>query len=134
MRRLPGVLRRLGGRQAPTGVFPVLFDPMMAAGLIDHFVSAASGGALYRKASFLVDTAGTQVFNPVITLEEDPFILRGMASGAFDNEGVATRARTVVEQGVLTGYFLSSYSAAYYCLVYLVRLSCVPGWCSPVAG
>ena len=104
-------VRRLGGRQAPTGVFPVLFDPMMAAGLIDHFVSAASGGALYRKASFLVDTAGTQVFNPVITLEEDPFILRGMASGAFDNEGVATRARTVVEQGVLTGYFLSSYSA-----------------------
>ena len=104
-------VRRLGGRQVATGQFPVLFDPGMAAGLISHLVGATSGGALYRKASFLVDSAGTQVFSDRVRIDEDPFLLRGLASGAFDNEGVATRARTLVDKGVLTGYFLSSYSA-----------------------
>lgn len=104
-------VRRLGGRQVATGQFPVLFDPGMAAGLISHLVGATSGGALYRKASFLVDSAGTQVFSDRVRIDEDPFLLRGLASGAFDNEGVATRARTLVDKGVLAGYFLSSYSA-----------------------
>ncbi len=104
-------VRRLGARRVKTGQYPVLFEAPLAAGLIGHFVSAVSGGALYRKMSFLVDSLGTQAFAPLVSIDEDPFIPRGIASGAFDNEGVATCARSVVAQGVVNGYFLSSYSA-----------------------
>jgi PmbA protein len=74
-------------------------------------VSAASGSSLYRRSSFLLDAAGTPVFSDIVDLDEDPFLRGGMGSGWFDAEGVATRARRVVEGGVLTGYFLSTYSA-----------------------
>jgi PmbA protein len=104
-------VRRLDARRVKTGQYPVLFEAPLAAGLIGHFVSAVSGGALYRKMSFLVDSLGQQVFSPLVHIDEDPFIPRGIASGAFDNEGVATCARTLVADGVAQGYFLSSYSA-----------------------
>jgi PmbA protein len=112
-RRVAGerAVRRLGARRVKTGQYPVLFEAPLAAGLIGHFVSAVSGGALYRKMSFLVDSLGQQVFSPLVHIDEDPFIPRGIASGAFDNEGVATCARTLVADGVAQGYFLSSYSA-----------------------
>lgn len=102
---------RLGARGLDTRHAPVLFAPEMARGLFGHFVSAISGGALYRKASFLLNREGQPVFAPQVRLTQQPFIPRGAASAAFDQEGVATIERVLVDGGVLQGYLLSSYSA-----------------------
>ncbi len=102
---------RLNSRRASTGDAPVIFDATAAPSLIGAFVSAVSGASLYRKSSFLLDSIGTQVFAKNISIFEDPFIVKGMASGPFDGEGVTTLARDVVKNGVLCGYFLSCYSA-----------------------
>jgi PmbA protein len=102
---------RLGARKIQTCEVPVLFSPEIARSLVGHLVGAISGGALYRNASFLKDTAGSQLFPTWMRMSERPLILRGPASTAFDAEGVATRNREVVEDGVLTGYILGSYSA-----------------------
>jgi PmbA protein len=104
-------LRRLDARKIPTTQCPVLFEATLASGLIGHFVSAVSGGSLYRKSSFLLDSLDSQVFSPLVQLRERPHIKKGLASSPFDNEGVATHDRDVVKDGVLQGYFLSSYSA-----------------------
>ncbi|PHV10095.1 metalloprotease PmbA [Chitinimonas sp. BJB300] len=104
-------LARLGTRRLKTGDYRVLFDPSQAAGLMGHFISAVSGSALYRKASFLVDSIGKPVFAPLVNIVEDPFLLRGMASSVFDGEGVACVRRDLVKDGVLGGYLLGSYSA-----------------------
>ncbi|MFC7419189.1 metalloprotease PmbA [Iodobacter arcticus] len=104
-------LRRLGARRVKTGEYPVLFEAPVASGLIGTFVQAVSGSSLYRKSSFLPDSLGQTIFAPCVSIKEDPFLKKGMSSGAFDAEGVATVARDVVSQGVLNGYFLSSYSA-----------------------
>ncbi|QLG89852.1 metalloprotease PmbA [Chitinibacter bivalviorum] len=104
-------VRRLGARRLKTGEYPVLFEASVAGSLIGHWINAVSGSSLYRKSSFLVDSLGQPVFAPCVTITEDPFTPRGFASGAFDAEGVATAARTVVEKGVQQGYFLGSYSA-----------------------
>jgi len=104
-------VRRLGGRRIATTEAPVLFEAGIAGTLLGHFVSAASGSSLYRRSSFLLDRLGTPVFAPGVEIREDPFVRGGMASGAFDAEGVSTRARAVVEEGVLKGWFLSTYSA-----------------------
>ncbi len=103
--------RRAGARRLGTRKVPVLFEAPIAAGLFGSFVAAVSGGSLYRKSSFLPDCAGTQVFAPHVQLIEDPFVPLGMGSTPFDNEGVATRRRAVVQDGVVQGYFLGSYSA-----------------------
>jgi PmbA protein len=102
---------RLNSRRAATGEAPVVFDATVSPSLIGAFVGAVSGSSLYRKSSFLLDSVGTQVFAKSVSIYEDPFVLRGLASGPFDAEGVATKARDVVRDGVLQGYFLSSYSA-----------------------
>jgi len=102
---------RLDARRIPSGDFPVLFEAPVASGLIGAFVGAVSGSSLYRKSSFLLDSIGQQVFSPLVTLHEDPCVKRGLASGPFDAEGVATEVRDVVKDGVVQGYFLSSYSA-----------------------
>ena len=104
-------VKRLGARKVPTCEVPVLFAPEVARGLVGHLVSAISGGALYRKASFLQDSLGQQLFPDWMTMSERPFILRGPASTAFDAEGVATIDRDIIRDGVLTGYVLDSYSA-----------------------
>ncbi|WP_374487823.1 metalloprotease PmbA [Zoogloea sp.] len=104
-------LARLGARQIPTCEVPVLFEAPLAASLIGSFVHSVSGGALYRKSSFLLDSLGKQVFAPHIQISERPFLPKGFASGAFDDDGVATRDREVIIDGVLQGYFLSTYSA-----------------------
>ncbi|MGH8765626.1 MAG: metalloprotease PmbA [Burkholderiales bacterium] len=104
-------LARLGARQIATCQVPVLFEAPVAAGLIGSFVSAASGGNLYRKSSFLVDGLGREVFPRHVTIEERPHEPRALASSPFDDEGVATHARAVVKRGRLDGYFLGSYSA-----------------------
>src|SRR5690606_7916163 len=79
--------------------------------LVGHLLGAVSGGALYRRASFLLDAAGTQVFPDWLSIHEDPFLPRGFRSAAWDSEGVATRASALVEGGVLQRYVLGSYSA-----------------------
>jgi PmbA protein len=104
-------LSRLKSRKIATCEVPVLFESTLAAGLLGAFVQATSGGALYRKASFLVDSLGQQVLADHIDIHEDPHIRKGKGSAPFDDEGVVTRPRTVVEGGVVQGYFLSSYSA-----------------------
>jgi PmbA protein len=103
-------VRRLDARQVKTCQVPVLFEAPLAAGLISSFVSAASGGSLYRKSSFLVDSLGKPIFAPLVNIVERPHLLKGLASSPFDNEGVATRDRDVIRDGVLQGYFLGSYS------------------------
>ncbi len=103
--------RRLGARKISTCEVPILFTPEVARGLVGHLLGAISGGALYRKASFLQDTVGQQLFPEWMKMSECPFILRGPSSTAFDAEGVATSERDIIEAGVLTGYVLGSYSA-----------------------
>ncbi len=111
--RLAGerTVRRLGSQRIKTAQVPVMFDASISAGLISHLISAISGGSLYRKSSFLLDSLGTQVMSPHITIEEQPHLLKGLSSSPFDNEGVATYPRTLVKDGVLEGYVLSSYSS-----------------------
>ncbi|HZH57070.1 metalloprotease PmbA [Yanghanlia caeni] len=103
-------LARLSARRIKTGRFPVLFEAPLAVGLIGALVQAASGGALYRKASFLVDAAGKQVMADHLDIYENPWISGAAGSSAFDSEGVRTQPRSVVTGGVLQGYFLSTYT------------------------
>ncbi|HSR65030.1 MAG TPA: metallopeptidase TldD-related protein, partial [Xanthomonadaceae bacterium] len=102
---------RLQPRSVATGEMPVLFAAEVARSLIGHLLAAVSGGALYRKASFLVDSAGQQLFPGWFSIEELPFLRRGFRSAAFDMEGVATRQSPLVRDGVLQRYVLGSYSA-----------------------
>lgn len=104
-------LSRLNARKIPTRQCPVLFESPLAAGLLGAFVQAISGGALYRKSSFLLDSLGKRVLPKHIDIDEDPFIKRGKGSSPFDEEGVRVAPRAVVEAGRVRGYFLSSYTA-----------------------
>lgn len=104
-------IRRLGARTIQTGQYPVLFEAPLASGLISSLTGAISGGSLYRKSSFLLDSLGKKVASSVLNITEDPHIKKGVASSPFDSEGVATHARQLLENGVLQGYMLSSYSA-----------------------
>jgi PmbA protein len=104
-------LSRLKSRKITTRECPVLFESPLAAGLLGAYVQATSGGALYRRSSFLVDSLGKQVFPKHVDVTEDPHIKGGKGSSAFDEEGVRTKARKVVDAGRVEGYFLSSYSA-----------------------
>ena len=104
-------LSRVGARKIATTECPVLFEAPLAAGLLGAYVQATSGGALYRKSSFLLDSLGQQVFPKHIDVFEDPFVPRGKGSAPFDDEGVRVQPRTVVDAGRVNGYFLGSYSA-----------------------
>jgi PmbA protein len=104
-------LSRLNARKISTRECPVLFESPLAAGLLGGFVQAVSGGALYRKSTFLLDSMGKQVFPKHIDIDENPHVIGGKASAPFDEEGVKTQARKVVEAGKVQGYFLSTYSA-----------------------
>ena len=104
-------LARLKGRKIPTVECPVLFESPLAAGLLGGFVQAVSGGALYRKSTFLADSLGKLAFPKHIDISEDPFVFKGKGSAPFDDEGVKTSARQVVDAGRVAGYFLSTYSA-----------------------
>jgi PmbA protein len=104
-------LARLGARKLSTRKAPVLFSPDMARGLYRHFIGAIRGPSQYRKASFLLNAAGQQVFPDFLRMRERPHIPKGLASAPFDDEGAATRDRELVIDGVLQGYVLGSYSA-----------------------
>ena len=102
---------RLSPRKPGTGRFPILFVPQVAGGLLGHLLGAISGGALYRKASFLLDSLGQQVASSHLTLRERPHELGWIGSAAFDGEGVATSSKAFIDQGVVSNYVLGSYSA-----------------------
>ncbi len=102
---------RLGTKPIKTGNWPVLFSPRMAAGLVGHLVGAISGGALYRRASYLTDSLGKQVAAKAVTLAEYPHLPKALGSAAFDGDGVATDSKAFVRAGLLTRYVLGSYSA-----------------------
>lgn len=104
-------VRRLNSRKIKTCQVPVLFEAPLASGLISSLVSAISGGSLYRKSSFLLDSLGQQIASPLLNIVENPHLKKGLASSPFDNEGVATDVRQLVLNGVLQGYVLGSYSA-----------------------
>lgn len=104
-------LSRLSARKLDTRKCPVLFEAPLAAGLLGSFVQAISGGSLYRKSTFLTDSLGTAVFAPDIQIIEDPHVLGAVGSSPFDEEGVRTHRREVVSNGIVQGYFLSTYSA-----------------------
>jgi len=102
---------RLGGRSLSTRTVPVLFPAEVARGLFSHLLGAISGNALYRRASFLYDKAGETIFAERVSAHQRPFLLRAAGSSAYDQEGVATRDRTLLDHGQLTGYLLGSYAA-----------------------
>jgi len=104
-------LRRLGASKITTREAPVLFPADMARGLIGHFVAAIRGGSQYRRSTFLLEAKGEQVFPSFLNIAERPHIPRALASAPFDAEGVATRDRELVKDGIVQGYVLSSYSA-----------------------
>ncbi len=103
--------RRLGARRIATTRAPVLFVPELARGLVGHFLAAIRGGAQYRRSSFLLDAAGTQVFPAFFGISERPHIPGALGSAPFDSEGCATRDRELVAAGVLGGYVLNTYAA-----------------------
>ena len=104
-------LARLNARKLDTRTCPVLFEAPLAAGLLGAFVQATSGGALYRKSTFLLDSLGKSAFPSHIQIHEDPHVVGAVGSAPFDEEGVRTQRRDVVKDGVVQGYFLSTYSA-----------------------
>lgn len=104
-------LRRLGARPVPTQQVPVVFDPQTAATLLSHLAGAICGGALYRRASFLLDKLGSEIASPLVTVVDDGRMPRGLASRPFDAEGMPTRRNVVVEQGTLRSYLLDGYAA-----------------------
>ena len=104
-------LSRIGARAIPTQKCPVIFEAPVAIGLMGAFVQAVSGGSLYRRSSFLLDSLGKQIFPEHIQIDEDPHRMRQGGSTPFDDEGVKTFPRKVISSGVLQGYFLSTYSA-----------------------
>ena len=104
-------LSRLKARKIATLECPVLFESPLAAGLVGGLVQALSGGAMYRKSTFLLDSLDKMVLPKHIDMLEDPFVLRGKGSSPFDDEGVSVRPRQVIEGGRVKGYFLSSYTA-----------------------
>jgi len=102
---------RLQPRTLPTGRVPVLFSSEVARSLIGHLLAALSGGALYRRASFLLDSLGQRIFPPEFQIDEQPLLPRGLRSAAFDAEGVATRSAPLITDGIVQRYILGSYSA-----------------------
>lgn len=102
---------RLDPKLLATGTYPVLFTAEIARSLVGHLLGAVSGGALYRRASFLLDSVGSQLFPTWFSIQERPLLQGGLRSAAFDSEGVATRESALVADGVLQRYVLGSYSA-----------------------
>ncbi len=102
---------RLGAKRLGTCQVPVIFQAEVARGLLSHLLRALSGGSLYRNASFLLDHLGKQIFPANVQIDERPHLPGGLGSAPFDNEGLATRAREIVQQGILQSYVLDSYAA-----------------------
>jgi len=110
-RAAQNTLKRLNARTVKTGSYPVIFSADIAPSFFGQLIGAISGGSLYRKSSFLLDHLGKRIFPDFIHIHEQPYLLKALGSSSFDGEGVVTKARDIVSDGVLQGYVLSSYSA-----------------------
>ena len=110
-RAAENTLRRRNARTVETGNYPIIFAADVAPSLFGKFISAIRGGALYRKSSFLLDHLGKQIFPEFIRIHEQPYLLKGLGSAAFDGDGVATKTRELITDGILQSYVLDSYSA-----------------------
>lgn len=104
-------LSRLNSRKIKTSQVPVIFDKNVASGLLGHFVMAISGGNLYRRSSFLLDSLGQSIFPKWLTIHEDPWLKKALGSSPFDNEGLQTQERDIIKDGILQTYLLTSYAA-----------------------
>ncbi|PKB19279.1 microcin-processing peptidase 1 [Novosphingobium kunmingense] len=104
-------VRRLGPGRVKSGPMPVVFDPRVGGSLVGHLIGAMSGSAITRRASFLLDRDGQQVFSPGIGIVDDPLLPRGLSSRAFDGEGLPTARRNLVEDGRITGWLMDSAAA-----------------------
>lgn len=104
-------LKRLGSRNLTTRTAPVLYNPEMASGLLNTLMNAISGSSLYRKSSFLLERLNTQIFPKFIHIYEQPYLKNALGSAAFDSEGVVTKNRDIVSEGILCSYLLNCYSA-----------------------
>lgn len=110
-RAAKNTLRRLNARAVQTGNYPIIFAADVAPSLFGKFISAIRGNALYRNASFLLDHLDKQIFPEFIRIHEQPYLLKGLGSAAFDGDGVATKTRDLITDGILQSYVLDSYSA-----------------------
>jgi PmbA protein len=104
-------LRKLGARTVPTEEVPVVFDPDAARSILGLMAGCIMGSAIWRKSSYLVGREGTRVASDLVTIIDDPLIVRAPGSRPFDGEGLASRRNVVVEKGVLRTYLCDSYSA-----------------------
>jgi PmbA protein len=104
-------VRKLGARKVPTCEAPVVFDPDAARSLLGLFAGCAMGSSIWRKSSYLVGREGTRVASDLVTIVDDPLLVRGPGSRPFDGEGLPARQNRVVEAGVLRTYLCDSYSA-----------------------
>ncbi len=104
-------LARLGARKLPTQKVPVIFHHEIAGGLLGHYLSAIAGSRLYRKTSFLENSLGKQILNPIVNMSENPLLLQGLHSAPFDSDGLQTRAQVLVDAGRVNQYLLGVYSA-----------------------
>jgi PmbA protein len=102
---------RLGSHKLKTCKAPVIFEAPIASGLFSALITAIAGGSLYRRATFLLDKKGEQIFSDHINIYERPYIMKALGSAPFDNDGVTTKERDIVKDGVLMDYVLSAYSA-----------------------
>lgn len=110
-RAAKNTLNRLNAKTVTTGSYPVIFAAEMAPSLFGQLIGAIRGGALYRKSSFLLDHLGKQIFPEFMHIHEQPFLLKGLGSSSYDSEGVTTKARDIVKDGILQSYVLDSYAA-----------------------
>ncbi|PCJ32760.1 MAG: metalloprotease PmbA [Gammaproteobacteria bacterium] len=110
-RAAENTLSRLNAKTVKTGSYPVIFAAKVAPSLFGQLIGGISGGALYRKSTFLLDHLGKKIFPDFVHIHEQPYLLKGLGSSAFDGEGVTTQTRDIIKDGVLQGYVLSSYSA-----------------------
>src|SRR5579871_6842788 len=104
-------IRRLGARKAKTAQVPVIFDPMVAASILEHIFEGVNGDSVYRGASFLAGKLGQRIAGENVTVIDDGTIPGGFGTSPFDGEGIPTRRTLVIENGVLKSYMLNTYTA-----------------------
>ena len=104
-------VRRMNPIRLKSGPMPIIFDPRVGPSLLGALIGAISGSGIARKTSFLLDALGTQIFDGAVTIVDDPWLLRGFRSKAYDGEGIATKPTTIIDKGVLTGWIAESASA-----------------------
>src|SRR5437868_2848778 len=104
-------LRRLGARKAKTAHVPMILDPMVAASILEHIFEGVNGASVYRGASFLAGKLGQKIAGENVTVIDDGTMPGGFGTSPFDGEGIPTRRKLVIENGVLKSYLLNTYTA-----------------------